>query len=183
MLGAKELAFLINLSLALAKLNQNQGGDRMKYKIIQLPFDKKIRDLTEREAKLFNEWFIKTIPDRLETLKKYIESEDKKTASQLDFSSASLVPLGQWFEKKISIREMTKKEIEKEKKSLYKFPDVEPHKWAFTEETHSLFFDVGIYFGEVFVRKFKSIHWSYVTKPKSYIYRNWPILLGFKTDM
>lgn len=152
------------------------------YKIIKLPISKKINDLTEKEAKKFNEWFIKIIPDRLKILNDYVKEDDKKLASKLDLSPESLVPLGKWFANKISTRKRTKEEMEYEKSTLYKFPNVEPEDWTFTEETFSLFFDMGMYLGSVFTKKFKSVKWFYVTKPKSYIDRNWSLLAGFKLE-
>lgn len=152
------------------------------YKIIKLPTRKKIRDLTEKEAREFNDWFIKIIPERLEILKYYVREDNKKLASKLDFSPESLVPLGKWFATKIFTRKRTKEEMEYEKSVLYKFPGVEPKDWTFIEETFSLFFDIGIYLGSVFTKKFKNVKWFYVTKPKSYIDKNWPLLDGFKLE-
>ena len=40
--------------------------------------------------------------------------------------------------------------------------------------------DVAIYFAEYIVKHNPSIYWGYLTKPKSYIYVNRPVLLGFK---
>ena len=152
------------------------------YKIIQLPTSKKINDLTEKEAKEFNDWFIKIIPKRINILKNYVKEDNKTIASKLDFSPESLVPLGEWFSTKVSTRKRTKEEIEQERLILYKFPDIEPEGWTYTEETFSLFFDMGMYLGSVFIKKYKSVKWFYVTKPRSYIDRNWPLLDGFKLE-
>lgn len=154
----------------------------MKYQIIKLPFNKKINDLTEKEARQFNEWFIKIIPERLKILRDYVREDNKKLASELDLSPESLVPLGGWFNSQFSTRFRTENELEIEKKNLSKFPGVEPQRWTYTEETKSLFFDIGIYLGSVFTNKFRNVNWKYVTKPKSYIDRNWPLLAGFTLD-
>ncbi|MEK6953029.1 MAG: hypothetical protein AABX29_08500 [Nanoarchaeota archaeon] len=155
-----------------------------KYEVINLPFDKKISELTEKEARLFNKWFADQIPIRRKILKEYIKSEDKELFSKLDFSPESLLVLGKWFETKISTMKMTKEERKRERENLGEFSMfVKPKKWTFTEETFSLFFDIGIYFGTVFTKKFKIVKWTYVTKPKNYVDRNWPILSGFKTNL
>ncbi len=153
------------------------------YIIIQLPNkEKKINELNEREAKEFFQWFINIIPERLKMLKSSIESNDKRIASKLDFSPNSLIYLGEWFSKNISTRKRTKKEIRKEKSMLIKFPGVKPKSWTLTGETMSLCFDIGIYLGTVFTKKFPEIKWTYVTKPKNYINRNWPLLNQFRVN-
>ncbi len=153
------------------------------YKIIVLPFDKKINDLTEREAKDFFNWFLNITPKRLNILKETIRKYDKRIAVKLNYSPNSLLYLGTWFSKNVKARKRTKQEIKREQATLVQFPGVKAEDWTLTEETFSLCFDVGIYFASIFLKRFKTIEWTYITKQKNNIDRNWPLLRGFRVNM
>lgn len=93
----------------------------------------------------------------------------------MDFIPESLKPLWAWFIPQVKLVAKSKNEIEAE---LKKFPDWmkdQLDSQRLSTETLTVAMDIAIYFTEVFVRKFRSMKWGLVTKPKSYINVNKPV--------
>ena len=73
--------------------------------------------------------------------------------------------LGKWFEENVETEKLSEEEY-KEKRAAV--PDyIEIQDWDITIKTRSLAVDIGIYFGEVFIKNHKGLKWEqYLTRSK-----------------
>ena len=94
----------------------------------------------------------------------------------------SLIPVWEWYEKKIVVEHYTRRELKKEAK---KYPDwlreeILSDDTKISVNTLAICDDLAIYFAEVIRRNnLEHIYWGYYTKPKNCISVNEPVLLGF----
>ena len=136
-------------------------------------------ELKKKEAQLIFDWFVSEIPERLEYLHQlYKVGEGKR---ELDYTPDSLDSLWEWFLRQIDSLSKHPNEI----KDIYgSSDDLFLKDFADHEQLETLIIsictDIGIYFGEVFVRNHEQVKWGFVTKPKNMIYVNKPVLTGFK---
>ena len=138
------------------------------YQYMMPPFFKPYHEMTANEAKQYFEYYISQIPNRINYLQNFLESNANKLI-ELDFTKKSLVEFWDWYENLL----------------------VEQKETNYTEGTPlNLSYDVlgissdfAMYFGETFVRNHSSIYWGYKKKPKSNFYLNWPSLLGFQKNL
>ena len=97
-----------------------------------------------------------------------------------DYTKNSLIKLYQWFECKVMYRKMIdheKKEIEKQISKTPSFVGfIEIPETTFTDETVSICFDIGIYFGDVFVNNLAGIKWIQKINSTNYIDYAQPII-------
>lgn len=156
----------------------------MDYDIFELecPIKKDSFDVfSKREAELYFKWYTEHIDERIQYLQSYIDLENP--AIRLNFSVDSLVPVWEWYEKKIIVEHYTKRELKREAK---KYPDwlrdeILSDDTKISVNTLAICDDLAIYFAEV-IRKNNPdiIYWGYYTKPKNRMSVNEPVLLGFE---
>jgi hypothetical protein len=139
--------------------------------------DRQPREWKPSEARMYFQWFLKEIPNRIRELRKVIEGSEPSIATPLDFSPDSLRPLGEWFSSTIEVRQREPDEIERELASLpEKARRMGVQDWTLTSESLSIAVDTGIYLGEVLARRFPGLQWSLKTHPRSDVSYNQPVL-------
>ena len=116
-----------------------------------------------------------------------VNTDDPVTYQKLDYDPDSLIPLGHWFSKHVHTLEKTSLEIRREIERLD--PRFRAHSnkvisdWKWSAETISLCFDIGIYLAKIFQQRFENVKWTYITEPSDYVYRNMPVLEGFRVHL
>ena len=131
------------------------------YTLIELPLPPEVsspRDMDAKQARDFMDRFVALMPRRMEILKKTFVQKNKKIEKEMDFSPQSLVPLGEWFSRHITVRQRSKDEIKKELGTVpEKLRNVEGvvESWTFTPETISLCYDIAIYIMFVAMKKMR----------------------------
>lgn len=85
----------------------------MNYKGIDMPiFFKAYEEMTNKEAKVYFQWYISKIDERIQYLQDYIKNDG--CSLELDFSPESLKSLWNWYIKKITIENKTEEELNEE---------------------------------------------------------------------
>jgi hypothetical protein len=133
--------------------------------------------MDKKQARESCELFIKQIPLRLSELNRVITQST--TDVVLDFSPESFFALGNWLDQSIVLRPLTSAELLKAQKELPSWLYKELPTTVKTKESRSLCFDVGIYFGEIFRRKYAMLRWDFVQKPKNDGNLNRPVIISF----
>lgn len=141
-------------------------------------------ELTARQAKEYFQWYMGEIPHRLTLLWNYIR-QDYPEIKPFDYSPESLNLIWEWYEAKIQQVAMTTEEIESRVRIFPKYLESEIRKNTkkFTDETLSLALDISIYLGEVIVKNYPHLRWSYRTRPKREISVYRPVIDGLNYNM
>lgn len=139
-------------------------------------------DMKKKEVQQYFDWYISQVNYRIDIMNKQIEKEGFEIV--LDYSADSLIPLWEWYEKKI---EFVQKDVKEYKNEINQHPAWMQSEILTTKvslETLKYALDISIYFGEIIIRNSKGkIKWGYFTSPKKRMSVNEPTLLGFKSDM
>ncbi len=159
----------------------------MKYPLITVPkeLDKPFFEMNKKDAQAYLDWFLSIKKERLGVLNEAIIKDNNKDW-MFNFEPDSLIPLFIWFKAVITVRDKTREEIEAEQteiKGLLK-DHIDVGDKTFTPKTVTICSDVGMYFGEVLMRK-KDLEWSFILKPKRSVEYAQPILTkqGAKIDL
>ncbi|HYD34966.1 MAG TPA: hypothetical protein VD999_02770 [Vitreimonas sp.] len=152
----------------------------MKYQLLSPPpVWKNLIYASKEEGKEFYKWFLDVKEERLKTLEGVVKSTEGYEKWEADFTPQSLDILGKWFKQVAEKRARTPEEIEIERSKLRPpFLDLKINDWTLSSKTVSLCFDIGVYFGEVFVRNFSELKWNLLQKNK-FIGNNEPMIEGF----
>ncbi len=143
------------------------------YTLVKIPpfANKDIYSFSKEEAKEYYKWFTNVKNERLQILESEVQRMYPKW--KLDYTRNSLITLYEWFEKKVMYRNINDEEKEEIKNQISQTPlfvgVIEVPKITFTEETVSICFDIGIYFGDVFVKNQTGIKWIQKINSTSYI--------------
>lgn len=144
------------------------------------PVDKEFDNFSKEEAAIYFKWYTEYIDERIQYLQNYINLEDP--AIKLDFSVDSLIPVWEWYDKKIIVEHYTKRELKRKAKEYPEWlrDEILSNDTKIGINTLAICDDLAIYFAEV-VRRNNSekIYWGYYTKPKNRNSVNEPVLLGF----
>ena len=102
-----------------------------------------------------------------------------------DFQSKTKEELklyAKWFEENVETEKLSEEEY-KEKRAAV--PDyIEIQDWDITIKTRSLAVDIGIYFGEVFIKNHKGLKWEqYLTRSKYHMDKGHMVIKGFGKDV
>lgn len=145
----------------------------MMYPLIRIPTfaNKSFYDFTKAEAKEYLQWFLSIKNERISTLESHVkQSYDTWEAN---YTKESLKDLYQWFSKTVAYRERTtdeKKEVENQISLTPEYINVIPiPETIFTEETVSICFDAGLYFGETLIFNIPSLKWLQKLNSKNFI--------------
>ena len=85
----------------------------MEYERIEFPYEfYGFKEMTNRQAKQYFEWYMNVMEDRIAYLEHYVNNDG--TVIKLDYSRDSLVILRKWFENKIYLEEKPIEEYERE---------------------------------------------------------------------
>ena len=126
--------------------------EKLWYPICVPPLEKNLCTLTREEAQAYFDWFLGVLPGRVEYL--------RSVCPGLDGSPESLLPLWEWF--------LQTARIEKQPEH------------RFSLQTEYILRDVGMYLGDVFARNCPGIYWGFFTEPKTDVFVNTPVLMGFE---
>ncbi|MBQ2980912.1 MAG: hypothetical protein IJD58_02175 [Lachnospiraceae bacterium] len=139
--------------------------------------------MNKKQAMQYFEWFMETKEERFRILQEYIFRDTDKVI--LDKTPESLIGLWEWFQTKISWEEKTREEIELELKGRPEWMTqiILADTKKIADLTLKLAYDIGMYFGEVFVENNSSLYWGIKTKPKALNGVNQPNVLGFLGDV
>jgi hypothetical protein len=153
----------------------------MMYQNIQPPFTLKFREMSEKDLKDYNQWFLSSISARINVLSVAVKSTQGFEEWQPDYSEISLGALGQWFAGQVETRELSKQEIQEilDEQKLFK---VGTQDWTLTIKTRSLIFDVGMYLSQVLLKNHSSLRWDQQflkVRGKKFIDYGQPVLVGF----
>lgn len=153
-----------------------------RYEIVRLPFSQPIEELSRKEARLFFYWFLEHRQERLQQLQNAIDS-GRTFPFVLDFDPGKLDLLGVWLDRHTTteplseeLREKYRGQIGQLNSPLSSLADKlvsQPH---MSEETYSLSFDLGIYFGEMLLRLFPTSEWIFPRRSPSDVAYNYPAL-------
>jgi len=140
-----------------------------------------VENVTKAERKEFGKWFMENKERRLDMIIDLVKTTEGYEHWQGDFSPESLKLLSSWYEKVIEFRPLS----EREKKIQSEVPplkfDIEPVETILTDLSYAIVCDVGIYFGEVFVRNWPQTYWSqYFPRGKNYMFEGHMVIMGFK---
>lgn len=144
------------------------------------PFDfPNFTDMTKREATKYFKWFVEDIPVRIKLLQEFYVGSGED-ANDLNLSPDSLIKLWDWFMSYIKTSPTPPERIREEYESL---PDhfkgkIEISTEELSFETLLIAHYVGIYYGEVFVQNHSELEWGFLSRPKSHLFLNEPIIMG-----
>jgi hypothetical protein len=148
------------------------------YDCFQFPLDPSCREMSDRQAEIYFESFVKGMPQRLAVLQRAIKVSGD-AGLLLDYSFDSLSSLGEWFGNHIETRLLTQDELIQKKKPYpswlhdYIPPD------TFTLETVSLIMDVSIYFAETLRHRHPVLKWALLRLPPDNISYHQPVVVPF----
>lgn len=148
----------------------------MTYEIIQLPFEKNLRDMSKIELKQYFQWFVDIIPLRIGVLTEAVRETPGFGSWPADNTPSSLSQLGHWFASHVETRHLSEAELEEER-AKQTFPIDVPEETP-THKTLSLAVDVGMYLGRVFLTNEPSVRWSQQISDKKFAYYGQPLLIG-----
>ena len=149
------------------------------YQVINnLPIDYDFQSKTKEELKLYAKWFEENKESRLQELIKAVKTTKGYENWEADYSPESLKMLGKWFEENVETEKLSEEEY-KEKRAAV--PDeIEIKDWDITIKTRSLAVDIGIYFGEVFIKNHEGLKWEqYFSRSKYDMDKGHMVIKGF----
>ena len=150
------------------------------YSLVKIPLfaNKSFFEFTKAEAKEYLQWFLSIKDERLTILESHVKLAYPDW--EADYTRDSLVNLYKWFLRQVAYRPMTeeeKREVENQISETPLFVGVIPVPQAtFTDETVSICFDIGLYFGEVLIKNIPSLKWVQKLSSTNYIYYAQPVL-------
>ena len=160
-------------------INLQLESSGMDYETVQPPFSLDFHNMDRQEANNYYAWFLNQIPLRMNIIQRAINSTKGYEERNLNNSPESLVWLGNWLFEQVEVRERT----DAERNAIYSdspewFKGVEIDDWELTNRTFSLTFDIGMYFGTMFLNNHQELKWTLVTKPKNYVHYHQPVIAG-----
>lgn len=155
-----------------------------QYEVCVPPLKKPFDELTHRETEAYFQWHLSALEERIEYLSSRVCSKLSIPRSQMDLSAESLIPLWEWFLMTVEIEETPEEALQHfwdhdEHPEPFRAELLSRRRKQYTLETELIFFDVGKYFGEVFIKTLPGISWTYYEKPKTDFFVNMPVLQGF----
>lgn len=157
------------------------------YPLVSVPSfsNKKFFDFTKEEAKQYMLWFLSIKRERIEILEKSVQNIFPEWRA--DYTEFSLINLYVWFGKQVAYKLISKEEKSEIENQIIKTPlfvNVIPiPESTFTDETVSICFDVGCYFGETLIFNDKEIKWLQKLNSLNYIYYGQPLVSKTKSKV
>ena len=108
--------------------------------------------LTAREARTYFAWFQETMPQRIEYLLNYCSAEMGISISELRIFPDGFLPLWKWFRIHQTLRRSTPEEIADMERKYGFLGESWIMKEVLDELTERLHFDIGMFFGDQFVK-------------------------------
>jgi len=161
----------------------------INYNPLPIPFHKPFEELSKKEANDYFDWFISNVGERSDYLRGKVASGLNISEECLDFSLDSLKPIWMWFLQVAEVSKTPKDVLKKYKKSMIGQPKsyvdhmINNH---LNEElsvfTEYVLRDIGMYIGKLFIDNYPCLKWTIKYTPKSYVYVNVPLIVGFIDD-
>ena len=140
-------------------------------------------DIPMQEAKEYYDWYISSIDERSDYLRRVVAEQLSISITELDYSEESMKVIWRWFLR-----------IAKTKKNpkycgitasfsgpFYETAMREPER-IFVDETIWIIGDIGMYVAKAFMSHYSVLTWRMPTKPKNYIRVKAPVISGFVDD-
>lgn len=143
------------------------------------PYGSDCQDLTVAQARENFEWFIQHIPARMEYFRARCASDLRVSHHVLDYSADSLIPIWRWFLDVARMVATPKDELKRMKEGAKIFGDSYVNEKVFSTPTVFMMRDIGMYLGEVYVRNYSPLYWTYYTTPKHEVSVKKPVIAGF----
>ena len=159
-----------------------------EYEPLIIRADKPFQEMTKKEADAYYEWFLSKIDERSDYLREIVSEALNIQIEQLDFTLDSTLLIWKWFLKEAKLDKTPESELDKIRKGLLGQPQsfidnmVERARVELSIRTEYILRDIGMYIGKMFISNYESLKWTIKYKPKSYIYVNVPIIVGFVDD-
>lgn len=126
---------------------------------------------TKEEAKQYFKWFLQVKDERMQILRSHVQQEYPEWKS--DYTRDSLIILYEWFRDQVRYRPMTEDEKEQVRQQINATPllanVVSIPETTFTEETVSICFDIGVYWGDSLILNVPEVKWIQKTTSPNYI--------------
>lgn len=127
----------------------------MQYNLVKIPATINPASTTKEELAAYRIWFANSLDLRLGELTHVVNRTPSFENWKADYTPESLVGLGWWFASEAEARKLSEDELAETKRGLLSkesVSDVRP-----TYYTLSIFFDVGVYLGKVFLKSCPSL--------------------------
>ena len=159
---------------------------KFNYSVLIPPLSKEIKDLNEDEANEFFKWYQTKIPERINYLSNVCADYYKIKREEMKFEPDRLTYIWKWFLNVAEIEEKHSPKIKRKpfkvqnrkKQFQYEFENLDSKKLSL--QTEYILRDIGMYIGQMFVDYHPQIYWNFYTEPKTDLFVNQPLLLGFK---
>lgn len=154
----------------------------MNYQIINnLPVDFIFSDKSKSELKQYEEWFSSNKNERLKQLIEAVKTSKGFENWEADFTPTSLKELGSWIKRNLNTEKISEEVYKQKRLSVPDYINI--NDWDMTNETYSKLIDVGIYFGEVFIKNQTGLKWEqFFSKIKNDSDHGHMVIKGFGKD-
>lgn len=148
----------------------------MEYIRFNMPLSSaNIRECSVEELKALEDWYLLSLDDRVQQLRRLVATLDPKW--QPDLSLSSLDTVDQWFRSNARSRRRTSEELAEIRASLRFSVDVSDYE--LTDQTLSFSADVGIYMALVLKHLRQDLSWGQELKRRDSADFGYPVLMGF----
>ena len=142
--------------------------EQLTYQICIPPLHaKNICDFSHEEAEAYFLWYMEAVPQRVAYLSETCAAQLRCDRSALDLSPESLRLLWRWFLLAAKTEPAPQAAVSRTKKQL-------------TLQTEYILRDIGMYLGEVFCARHKSLFWGHFETPKHDFFVNQAVIMGFE---
>lgn len=150
----------------------------IRYDLLLPPHGINYAEMKPKVAKEAFEWFVSKIPERMVYFRSRCAYDLNISIDELDYSEESLLLVWKWFLRTARLEKTPDYLMEQMKERAKIFGPSCIHEEVLTTVTHFILRDIAMYIGECYVRNYPSLYWSYLTKPKSSITVNQPVVAG-----
>ncbi len=127
--------------------------------------------LTTREARAYFAWFQEIMPQRINYLLNYCSAEMGVSLRELRAFPDGFLPLWKWFRIHQIFRLSTPEEIADMRQKHGFLGESWVHKRILDDATERLHYDIGMFFGDQFVRHYPGeLRWSYLPTEAAELY-------------
>jgi len=147
----------------------------MPYSIVHVPYPHELKAMSADELQAFMRSFLDAIPQRISQLAEAVREPKAYGRWKADFRPSSLGALGNWFAANALIEPRAWEEKKNsQERGRPMIEDLSHH--TLTERTRSIAFDVGIYVGQIFMKKDASLQWGQLLDDKNRVMYGLPVL-------
>lgn len=152
-----------------------QKNKKTQYSILIPPISKPFTQFTVEDAKVFFDWYLSAIPERIDYLAEH-------TNIELNFSTHSLEELWKWFIQEAKVVQTSSSGTEyllTHRHTRFSDSISSSMRQQLSLETEYVIRDIAMYIGKMFTYNHQNITWTYHTDIEKDSFANMPILQGF----